>query len=75
MLIRKNSYGYKTSKGAEVNAILLSVIQSCRLNGINVWNDLVSVLGRSEEAHEKPESFLPWIYRGEQAESDPALAA
>lgn len=75
VMIRKNSYGYKTSKGAEVTAILLSVIHSCRLNGTNVWSYLVSVLRRSGEVSANPKQFLPWTYRGEEAGTVEALAA
>ena len=67
-IIRKNSYGYKTSRGAKTAAIIQSVIQSCRLNGTNVWTYLVSVLKRAAEVKEKPEEFLPWNYTGEEEE-------
>lgn len=67
VMIRKNSYGYKTKKGAEVTAVLLSILHSCRLNGTNVWSYLVSVLRRSGEVNATPKQFLPWIYRGEEA--------
>ena len=64
-IMRKNSYGYKTRRGAKAAAIIQSVIQSCRLNGTNVWQYLVSVLRRSAEVKGKPETFLPWSYSGE----------
>jgi transposase len=66
---RKNSYGYKTSRGARTGAIILSVIQTCRLNGTNVWTYLVSVLRRSAEVKGKPEAFLPWNYKGEEPDA------
>jgi transposase len=66
-IARKNSYGYKTSRGAKSGAIITSVIQTCRLNGINVWTYLVSVLRRSAEVRVRPEAFLPWNYKGEDA--------
>lgn len=75
VMIRKNSYGYKTSKGAEVSGVLLSVIHSCRLNGTNVWTYLVSVLRRSGEVSRNPKQFLPWTYRGEDNGTVEALAA
>jgi hypothetical protein len=76
VIIRKNSYGYKTSDGAMVGAILLSVLASCRLNGTNAWNYLVSVLRRKEEVKRNPKGFLPWNYQGEQSElSEEAIAA
>lgn len=75
VLIRKNSYGYKTSKGAEVIAVLLSVIHSCRLNGTNVWTYLVSVLRRSGEVSKSPQDFLPWIYKGDDTGTAEVRAA
>jgi transposase len=70
VIIRKNSYGYKTSRGAKTAAIIQSVIQTCRLNGTNVWTYLVSVLRRSTEVRGKPEAFLPWNYSGEQRSAE-----
>jgi transposase len=76
VIIRKNSYGYKTKRGAKTAAIIQSVIQTCRLNGTNVWTYLVSVLRRSAEVREKPEEFLPWNYKGEEEMAQaPPLAA
>lgn len=75
VIIRKNSYGYKTSRGAKTGAIIQSVIQTCRLNGTNVWQYLVAVLRRSAEVREKPESFLPWNYKGEEERAEVARLA
>jgi IS66 C-terminal element len=69
-------YGYKTNRGAKTAAIIQSVMQTCRLNGTNVWQYLVSVLRRSAEVREKPEAFLPWNYKGEEEMAKaPPLAA
>jgi transposase len=57
-IMRKNSYGYKTSQGAKTAAIIQSVIQTCRLNGTNVSTYLVSVLrvqsGTVKPSHRSP---------------------
>jgi len=76
VIIRKNSYGYKTNRGAKTAAIIQSVIQTCRLNGTNVWQYLVLVLRRSTAVREKPEEFLPWNYKseGEMAKALPLAA-
>ena len=74
VMIRKNSYFYKTGHGADVGAIILSMITSCRLNGTNVWNWMVSVLKRESEVRRNPAAFLPWVYKEEAAEAE-ALAA
>jgi hypothetical protein len=75
VMIRKNSYFYKTGHGANVGAIILSMITSCRLNGTNVWNWMVSVLKRSSEVSGNPAAFLPWVYKGEAVEEEVARAA
>ncbi len=75
VMIRKNSYFYKTGHGANVGAIILSMITSCRLNGTNVWNWMVSVLRRTSEVRHNPAAFLPWVYKGEAAEEEEARAA
>jgi len=74
-MIRKNSYFYKTGRGANDGAIILSMITSCRLNGTNVWNWMVSVLKQSSEVSRNPAAFLPWIYKGESVEEEVARAA
>jgi transposase len=74
VMIRKNSYFYKTGRGADVGAIILSMITSCRLNGTNVWNWMVSVLKRSSEVSGNPAAFLPWVYKGEVEEEEARAA-
>jgi len=74
VVIRKNSYFHKTGHGANVGAIILSMISSCRLNGTNVWNWMVSVLKRESEVRRNPAAFLPWIYKGEAAEEEARAA-
>jgi transposase len=74
-IMRKNSYGYKTSQGAKTAAIIQSVIQTCRLGGINIWSYLVSVLRRSAEVRGNPKAFLPWNYRGEETGAEGASLA
>ncbi len=76
-MIRKNSYFFKTSDGACVAGIILSVLISCRLKGKNIWNYLVWDLRNMAEAPRNPREFLPWVYKGEGegAEEEEALAA
>jgi hypothetical protein len=67
VMIRKNSYFYRTSYGACVAGITLSVLITCRLNRINVWTYLVWVLRNAMEVKQNPGAFLPWDYRGEES--------
>jgi transposase len=71
ILMRKNSLFYKTEHGAAVGDILSSLIQTCRLNGVNPWDYLVTIMRRRKEARREPDLFLPWNYR----EAEPAGAS
>lgn len=62
VLIRKNSLFYKTPKGAGVGDILTSLIQTCRLNGVDAWDYLVTIIRNEAEALRSPERYLPWNY-------------
>lgn len=72
ILMRKNSLFFKTEHGAAVGDILASLIQTCRLNGINAWGYLVWIISNKSEAKRNPHLYLPWNYKPEEAE---ALAA
>src|SRR5215475_6047724 len=74
VMIRKNSYFFKTSTGACVGGIILSVLITCRLNGGNMWIYLVGVLRNAAEVKRNPCAFRPWVYKGGEGEEE-ALAA
>lgn len=72
ILMRKNSLFFKTEHGAAVGDILASLIQTCRLNGINAWGYLVWIIRHKSEARRHPHLYLPWNYKPDEAA---ALAA
>jgi hypothetical protein len=63
ILHRKNSYFYKTMRGAAVGDLFMSVLHSCQLNGVNPFDYLVAVLKHIDKAQEKPTEWLPWNYK------------
>lgn len=65
ILVRKNSLFYKTEPGAWVGAVLGSLIMTCRLNGVNVFEYLVTLIANKKDAISNPDRFLPWAYKGE----------
>jgi hypothetical protein len=76
VLFRKNSLFYKTEHGATVGGILMSLIESCRLNGANPWEYLLTLMRNKEEARRNPAAFLPWNYPHAEGEEEvPARAA
>lgn len=66
VLQRKNSLFYKTEHGAAVGDILTSILETCRLNQVNAWDYLVSVVRQARAVRRDPARWLPWNYpRGE----------
>jgi hypothetical protein len=72
ILMRKNSLFFKNEHGAAVGDILASLIQTCRLNGVNAWDYLVTIIRNKSDARRNPHQYLPWNYRRDEEE---ALAA
>lgn len=60
VLIRRNSYFYKTCWGAFIGDTLLSIIKTCGLNGINPYDYLIAVQANSEKVKKMPNDWLPW---------------
>jgi transposase/predicted nucleic acid-binding Zn-ribbon protein len=70
VLFRKNSLFYKTQHGSGVGDILMSLIETCRLNRINAWEYLLTLTRNAARAKAAPAAFLPWNYtRGEPTEA------
>jgi transposase len=73
VLFRKNSLFYKTEHGAAVGGILMSLIESCRLNCANPWEYLLTLMRNKKAARRNLAAFLPWNYSREEEEEE-ALA-
>jgi transposase len=69
ILMRKNSMFFKTEHGAAVGDVLASLIRTCRLNGVNAWDYLVAIVRNKKDARSTPHLYLPWNYKGDEAES------
>ncbi len=63
ILHRKNAYFYKTENGARVGDILMSLIHTCRLNGVNPFLYLTAIQKYADRVQKHPERWLPWNYR------------
>jgi len=63
VLHRKNALFFKTEHGAAVGDILMSVIETCALNGVNAFDYLVTLLRQARAVRACPEAWLPWNYR------------
>jgi transposase len=60
VLHRKNALFFRTEHGAAVGDILMSVIETCRANGIRAWEYLVKVVRNRRAVREDPARWLPW---------------
>ena len=60
---RKNSLFYKNEHGANVGDILTSLIETCRLNGVNPLDYLRALMENRSAVFADPAAWLPWSYR------------
>jgi transposase len=63
ILHRKNSLFYKTTNGAEVGDLFMSLIHTCELNGANPFDYLTELQKHAEELAANPAAWMPWNYR------------
>jgi transposase len=62
VLIRKNSYFYKTCWGAFIGDTLLSIIKTCGLNEVNPYDYLMAIQANFEDVAKRQHAWLPWNY-------------
>ncbi len=63
ILHRKNSLFYKTTNGAEVGDLFMSLIHTCELNEVNPFEYLIALQQHAEELAKNPAAWMPWNYR------------
>jgi hypothetical protein len=72
VLNRKNSLFYKTERGAATGDVLMSVIETCRLNHVNVWEYLLTVVSNQRAVGRDPTPWLPWKFAPPQVREQAA---
>jgi transposase len=70
ILHRKNSLSYKTLNGARTGDLFMSLIHTCRLNGINPFDYLLAIATHAQAVTLIPKAWLPWNYPRSSAPSD-----
>ena len=63
VLHRKNALFFRTEHGAAVGDILMSVIETCRVNGIRAGDYLLQVLRNRRAVRDHPSGWMPWNYQ------------
>jgi transposase len=66
---RKNSLFYKTSRGAEVGDIYMSLIHSCALCGVNAFEYLQALQLHAKKVMVRAAQWLPWNFHEQLAPS------
>jgi transposase len=62
ILHRKNAYFYKTSNGAHVGDLFMSLIHTCQLNGANPFHYLTELQKHAATVAAAPADWMPWNY-------------
>jgi len=62
ILHRKNSLSYKTQNGARVGDLFMSLIHTCRLNGVNPFDYLTALQRHASGVKANPGQWLPWNF-------------
>jgi transposase len=70
ILHRKNSLSYKTLNGAQTGDLFMSLIHTCRLNGINPFEYLLAITTHPEAVKVRPPAWMPWNYPRSATTSD-----
>jgi hypothetical protein len=63
VILRKNSLFFKTENGANTGSVLLSVIETCYLNHINLFDYLMTIMNNKKQVRINPQLWLPWNYQ------------
>jgi hypothetical protein len=63
ILHRKNSLFYKTTTGARVGDIFMSLIYTCQLSGANPFDYLTELARHADQLASNPQHWMPWNYR------------
>lgn len=63
ILNRKNAYFYKTTHGAYIGDLFMSLIYTCNLASINPFDYLIQLQLHSQDLMHNPDQWLPWNYQ------------
>jgi hypothetical protein len=63
ILHRKNSYFFKSRRGAYVGDLFMSLIHTCELCGADPCDYLSRLQRHADQANREPAAWMPWNYR------------
>jgi hypothetical protein len=68
------SFNYQTETGAEVGDRMMSLVATARANGVEPVAYLTHCLRNHQALADRPEEFLPWVYRSRPEHAPPGPA-
>ena len=60
---RNNSLFYRTTTGAQVGDLFMSLIHTAELNGANPFDYIVELQRNADEVAQNPGAWMPWNYQ------------
>lgn len=63
ILHRKNSLHYRNARGAEVGDVFMSVVETCRANGVNPFDYMMAIVRNEAAAKTASGAWMPWNYK------------
>ena len=68
ILHRKNSLHYRTTRGAKVGDMFMSLVETCRANEVNPFDYMLAVVRNADRVNAEPERWMPWNFQTALAE-------
>ena len=65
---------YRTQRGADVGDLFMSLVQTCRSNGVNPFDYMMAVIRNASQAKAEPMRWMPWNHPAALAEPSPLSA-
>ena len=60
ILHRKNSLHYRTTRGARVGDVFMSLVETCRANQVNPFDYMLALVRNAEVVKADPSRWMPW---------------
>src|SRR5262249_35357496 len=74
ILHRKNALFFRTTNGAHVGDLFMSLIHTCELAKANAFEYLTQLQQHGDAIRDAPSAWMPWNYRQTLAQLQPAPA-
>lgn len=69
VLNRKNALFYRTQHGADVGDVIMSVVETARVAGVDLWTYLVDAVRNRAAVRACPGDWLPWAWAERQRQA------